>query len=200
MAKARDMIHNSLSRNKPYMREQGYSAKGNVFHRTTADGNSCLIQVQTSVKSLPSLALFTINYGAYSSRIGRFFGDDESAARDVTRAHWRTRIRDGRRDTWIQVASDAALDAIADELLARLKSIQVDLEKHCSDDVLRDEWMSGRSPGLTDLERLLYLSVLLKEIGPISELPNVASTLKSRFGESHAGLLQRHFTTLGIIE
>jgi hypothetical protein len=53
-----------------------------------------------------------------------------------------------------------------------------EIAKYIHDHNLRDLWLSDYSPSLTEFQRLLYLSVLLKEIGPIELLEPTLHKLK----------------------
>ena len=52
------------------------------------------------------------------------------------------------------------------------------IEQYIRDEALRDLWLSGASPGETDLMRLRYLAVLLKALGPDVHLEPTLDALR----------------------
>jgi hypothetical protein len=52
-----------------------------------------------------------------------------------------------------------------------------------TDEQLSNEWLSGKSPGLTDIQRLINLSILLRSMGDIDSLLDVYKELKEKSGE-----------------
>jgi hypothetical protein len=51
-----------------------------------------------------------------------------------------------------------------------------------SEDALRDLWQSGRSPGLTEGQRIICLAALLKEMGRELELRKLEDDIVSNSG------------------
>lgn len=71
------------------------------------------------------------------------------------------------RDKWWTVDQGTALDSVEQEIRQLLCERGIlEIEKHLDDANLRDLWLSGRSPGLTEIQRLMNLVVLIKAIGP----------------------------------
>src|SRR5437870_9506926 len=130
------------------LKRRGYSAKGLSFGRMHPSGNSLMLAIQRSTKSTHLETLVTLNYGVYSARIGRWLEDDIAAARDVTRAHWRQRIRESGREKWIRIAPERAIEDASRELFEQIELATTDLENHGTDESLRDDWLASVSPGL----------------------------------------------------
>lgn len=55
---------------------------------------------------------------------------------------------------------------ISDQLVASAEATVRELHEDASDAAFRDEWLAGRSPGIGSMQRLMFLAILLKEIGP----------------------------------
>ncbi len=186
---------------KNELKRRGYSAKGSTFARLHPSGNSLLIASQRSTKSTHLETLVTLNYGVYSAQIGRWLEDEPTAARDITRAHWRRRIRESGREKWIRIASESSNEDASRELLEQLSLAATDLENHGSDENLRDDWLVGVSPGLTEIERLLYLAILLHQIGPRDRLAEVLAALRSLVeGRPQEGIVRRQLRTIWVTQ
>jgi hypothetical protein len=174
------------------LKAKGFSAKGRRFYRTCNTGNTLLVSVQKSMASSSSESLFTINYGVYCARIGSKLAERASAALDVFSAHWRKRIADAGREVWMRVKSTDSADELANAIIRALGPVLTDLDEHGTDEALRTEWLSGRSPGLVNTQRLLFLAILINEIGPPDKLDSVVRELRSIVkGTIHEKLMER---------
>jgi hypothetical protein len=126
--------------------------------------------------------------------------EDASAATDVRRAHWRRRIKEDGVERWIAVSGADDGARIARVLMTASTAALEDLENHASDEALRDERLAGSSPGLVETQRLLYLAVLLRDIGPDPQVPGVVATLRNRVsGTVHEGRIERQLGGLGLL-
>ena len=182
------------------LKARGFSAKGTTFHRKTDDGNTVVLSVQKSVKSSPAEAEVTLNFGVYSARLGSKLQDESSSALDVTKAHWRKRLREGGREKWLHVkATDPADIAGRRVILDAVEGVLPELLEHASDEALRNEWLSGSSPGLTDMQRLLFAAILVNEIGPDERLNAVVGELRGLVaGSVHQGLVEGRLARAGV--
>jgi hypothetical protein len=181
------------------LKERGFSAKGTTFYRKAADGNTVVLSMQRSVKSTPAETKVTINYGVYSARIGRKLQEDASSARDVSKVHWRKRLAEGGKEKWLDVKFTDSPDDSARVILGALEGILGELAEHSSDEALRSDWLLGRSPGCTSMQRLVFLAILLSEIGPSERLEDVVKKLRSKVaGSVHEGLVERQLATAGV--
>jgi len=156
MGSGAEVLKAALVEVRRALKQRGFSAKGTIFYRRADDGNTVVLSAQKSVKSSPANAEVTLNYGVYSARLGDRLQDDPSSALDVTKAHWRKRLAEGGREKWLHVrATDSAAGA-GKVILDTVEGVLLALLEHASDEALRDEWLSGSSPGLTDMQRLLF--------------------------------------------
>ncbi|MDP9178986.1 MAG: DUF4304 domain-containing protein [Gemmatimonadota bacterium] len=164
--------------------------------------NIGIIDVQKSRKSTADRVLFTLNLGVWSDRVGSFVaGGTKSHPPEVDDCHWRERIGfllPDREDKWwtINESDDAA--AVIDDVGPVMESVAVPaVIAHINDDALRDEWLMDKSPGLTNVQRLMYLSILLKEIGPQDALSGVVADLKRNSqGKLTEAIVTRHVQKL----
>jgi hypothetical protein len=163
------------------LREFGFRRDGLVY-RNHLGSNSVILAVQRDSRAPSNALRFTVELGITSSRLLSFFNEDfESSDRvDITDACWRERIGVilGSDDVWWDVADSSEAEAVARELRRALTDVAIPLLLEiASDERLRDIWRSGRSPGLTELQRLMNLGVFLRELGPKAELAPLKTSL-----------------------
>jgi hypothetical protein len=73
------------------------------------------------------------------------------------------------------------------------------IRKCLGDQELKNLWIEGRSPGLTDIQRLIYLSILLHEIGPVELLePTIAVMKKMSAGKPVATTVNHVLKKMGL--
>jgi hypothetical protein len=160
----------------------GFARSGTTFKRLF-DGNLAVIQVQKSRRSSPSVAYFTINLGVWSSRVSDFLTPSVVEPVHVTigDCHWTMRLGEtlaGGLDQWWEIRGtsyEAIFSLVSNALIDNGLPLLLQMT---SDIALRDVWRSGNGPGLTAIQRLSNLAVLLHEIGPSSELRGVVEELR----------------------
>jgi hypothetical protein len=195
----RSVLTEALGIVRRFLKEQGFSARGTAFRRTCEDGNTIVLSLQKSVKSSPREALVTINYGVYSARIASKFPNDSPPGFDVAAAHWRKRLSEDGREKWLQVRETDSPAESARTMLRCLEGVLVQLEEHSTDQALRDEWFTGSSPGIGKMQRMLFLAILVKEIGPPERLEEVVEDLRTFVsGTVHEALVERQLAEAGI--
>jgi hypothetical protein len=183
------------------LKEKGFSRKGSCFYLRQGN-NWGLLNFQKSRKSTSSEALFTINIGVCSGRLLKFFSPDLLEQKpSIDACHWRERVGfllPERQDKWWVIQASEPFDSLADELRVCLVYVAIPaIEQHLSDDQLSSEWLSGKSPGLTDIQRLINLSVLLKAAGADSALREVRKELKEKSeGRPAALMVKQHLDNL----
>lgn len=181
------------------LKERGFSARGKTFFRKADSGNTLVLSIQKSVKSTSARSLVTTNYGVYSGCIARKLKQETGAALDVSAAHWRKRLTEGGREKWLRLRVTDPVDESATAILRSLEGVLAELEEHSTDEALRDEWLTSSSPGIGRMQRLLYLAVLLTEIGPAEKLRAVVAELRSLVaGGVHEGLVERQLADADI--
>jgi hypothetical protein len=162
-------------------REFGFRRNGSTY-RKHLNGNSVIVALQRDSRAPANTLRFTIDLGITSSRVLSFFNEDfDSGDRvDITDSCWRERIGAvfGSDDIWWTVTSEAEAETIAEEIRATLERDTLPfLIEIASDERLRDIWRTGRSPGLTELQRLMNLGILLRQLGPTTELDALKASL-----------------------
>jgi hypothetical protein len=165
----------------PVLEEYGFRSSGLTFvYREKA--NWGLINFQKSKQTIPEALGFTVNLGVASGELLKFFSPITSEKKpDIWDCHWRIRL--GRliwnEDIWWSIDTEKSIDKLGQEILALLIEYAIpEIHKYQTDMALRDLWLSGSSPSLTEFQRLQYLSVLLNELGPSNLLEQILEKLK----------------------
>lgn len=163
---------------REFARDLGFSRERNTFRRSDR-GNTALIQVQKSSKSERTRVSFTVNLGVFSAAATT---GDPPRRPSLEDCHWRERIGfllPGRRDTWWEVDATTNVDRLKAELVTYLRSYALPvLISYLDDSKLRDLWLSGKSPGLTEFQRLRNLLALLWRLGPRELVPPIEEELR----------------------
>jgi hypothetical protein len=185
----------------PLLKGRGFARAGSYFRRRR-DGNWALIHFQRSVKSSASRTLFTGTLGVWSRRVAHFVGRDPQVEKPIIdECHWTCRLGellDEPDDRWWSFTGDSPDQSASKEVVDLVESRALPLlDRMSTDEALRDLWLSGTSPGLTDFQRLVYLSALIHEIGPRSLLRPVADELdRVTRGKSVAAAARAHLARI----
>lgn len=185
-----------------------YDSKRRAFYRDAtagyrdaADRNVVMFDLQPNKWSTASEVQVTINYGVRSTRVARVLDTDQLGVPAVSECHWRDRItgEDGR-ERWLTISADDEPEVRAAEWLAIIsEQVIPELEKHATDESLRDVWMTGRGSGLTQSQRLLYLVLMLRDLGPQERLTPVVEELWAlAAGTTREGVVSRQLARLGL--
>lgn len=163
------------------LKSEGFSRKGQSFY-TKHEENWGVINFQKSTSGNEKSVVFTVNLGIASGRLFRFSGkliEDRPLIEDC---HWRQRLGfllPEKKDVWWTIVVTTLLDRLVKDMENLLCQYGIpEIEKNIRDETLRDLWLTGKSPGLTNFERLKNLSVLIKAIGPTDLLNSVLEELK----------------------
>ena len=181
----------------PALMKLGYTKVRNSFY-ISHDGNWGIINFQLSQKSGFSQKLFTVNVGIASKRILAFLGFQTSNRKPGI---WDTQFRmrlghllPENKDVWWSLDQDTNIESMG-RFIQDLVVIYAlpTVEKYIADESLRDLWMTGNSPSLTEIERLLYLSVLVQQIGPIEILEPTIKELERQTSRKPSAIMAEVF-------
>ncbi|WP_081497638.1 DUF4304 domain-containing protein [Caulobacter sp. AP07] len=138
----------------------GYKKSGQLLRKVVGE-NAAIIEFQKSRGSTSVEFRFTINLAIVCGRLL----DPERTSLTKAKAmdgHFRIRIGEvlpGNADLWWNVVADSDGGALADEISSALiKHAVPNLEPYLDSRELLALWKSGSSPGLTDVQRLRYIS------------------------------------------
>ena len=186
-----------LSRIAARLQERGFARRGSVLF-CERGGNFGLIDFQKSQKTSREAVVFTVNLGVVSGKLVRFFSPSKKVGPParVSDWHWRERLgfllAEGR-DQWWSISAGTDVRRISQTLEDALIRLALpEIERYIGDESLRDLWLARRSPGLTELQRLRNLAVLLQAIGPGHELPLVMDELR-KSSTTTANLIEKQF-------
>ena len=183
------------------LKEKGFSRKGTCFYLRRGN-NWGLLDFQKSRKGIVGETIFTVNLGICSGRLLEFLSPDLLEQKpSIEACHWRERVGfllPERQDKWWSIRSTGPLNSLVNELKDCLDQAAIPaIEQHLSDEQLCSEWLSGKSPGLTDIQRLMNLSVLLKVTGEGSALRETLKELEEKSaGTSIAYMVKQHLQNL----
>lgn len=164
------------------LRGRGFKGHGAAYVCDREDG-TVVVQLQRSARAAPAQLYFAVGIGVVC-RMLLTFADVPSNRARMEDCHWRERVMNpglsGKADWWL-VTSETDTEELMARLLHALENGPLERAVHVtSAKALRDLWLEGCAPGLTDPERLLHLLPLLNGIGPKEVVPRIASELEKR--------------------
>jgi hypothetical protein len=148
------------------LKPAGFRKKGmSNFKRELTDVVH-FVQVQKSQKSTKDSAVVTINLGIYSFLVGDREGY-KNVEPELAACHWRKRL--GRflpkpEDKWWELNNEESSRIAGEEICALLKEKALpELEQFSSTSELKQLWVTGESPGITEFQREKYLGMLANQ-------------------------------------
>lgn len=154
-----DRIVTSCAEN---LRSVGYVRRGSSL-RKVAGGNVAIVEFQKSSKSNADAIVFTINLGIVC---GQLLESSEPSLKGVgiVDAHVRQRIGmllPDQPDKWWTIDPNTNANSLIEEISGLIEREAASyLDSYLDDDALVALWESGQSPGLTETQRLRYLTML----------------------------------------
>ena len=185
----------------PLLKQHGFVRSGLNFRR---EGNEtiALITIQKSQRSSQNHILFTINLGVASRLLIRFYlGENDVTKLSLDGCHWRTRLgllTAAEEDVWWSIAEETSITDVGEMVCGYIEKLALpELEKYSSDRALCDLWLSGPAPGLTNFQRLMNLSVLIRALGLVGQEPIVLNELRrASEGLPSASVAEKHIRRL----
>lgn len=181
--KSNDCYNSLLKDISAFLKKKGFSRSGSTFY-IERDNNFGMIYFQKSSKSNAEEKIFTINIGICSHKLLFFSPNLLSKKPTIEICHWRKRLGhllSDNRDVWWSIKDEEQIDALASELKLYINDMAIPaIEQHISDEQLLIEWLSGKSPGLTNIQRLENLAILLKNMNKKDLLQQVEQELKEK--------------------
>jgi hypothetical protein len=180
---------------RPFVSPLGFVQKGMLFWREVNDVWQ-LVGFQKSVNSNRDETSFTVNLSVSSKRIRQFGGQPEKPHPDEY--HWNQRLgflMPQNDDVWWTVSATST--EVMAEVVRLLGQYGLpELERLSSDVGLRDLWLTGQSPGLTEESRLICLSTLVALLGPAEKLPSLKEQMQDIVDRRPTVGLVRHLQRL----
>jgi len=152
-----------LNAARTILKDAGYTKRGTGF-RGEKDGNIRIVDFQRSSESSASAIKFTVNLGVISGELLRRWDPEKAPSKEgIWGAHLRERIgalMPANEDRWWTVTSSPAA-AIGEEVADLIATLVIPfLQEHSRDSDLVALWKTGRSPGLTEGQRVRNLALL----------------------------------------
>jgi hypothetical protein len=184
---------------KQLLNKAGFKGRGNTFILKKDDVWS-LINFQKSRKSSITEVIFTVNLGIASSTLFDFYAKEVEQPK-IEDCHYQQRIGfllPQNHDKWWTINSETDMDGLCVELKKILSEYAfIELERYSSNSALRDLWLSDKCPGLTDTQRLMNLTVLLKKNGPKDIFKEVLEGMRlTTENKPTAPTIERHIQKL----
>jgi hypothetical protein len=150
---------------KSLLKPLGYRKTATLFVRDLG-GVLHLVEMQNSRDSTAVQAVFTVNVGIY---VPRLVPADVRDARkpSVPSAHWRLRLgalSPEGQDLWWRPTDMSEAADVAGDIVKRLQFFALPvLDSFTNLKALTALWKSGRSPGLTERQRIEFLDELSRD-------------------------------------
>jgi hypothetical protein len=131
--------------------------------RKLTQGNSAIVQFQRSGSSSAEVIRFTINLAVICGALPE---PGQPALRRATSIHGHLRERIGMllpsaQDAWWEVTESANVAELSERISGMVFDVGVPyVERYLDTNALMSLWRSGKSPGLTERQRLDYLARL----------------------------------------
>jgi hypothetical protein len=162
------------------LKSEGFIKKGETFY-LYRNNNWGLINFQKSKSSSTEKISFTFNLGITSTRLRKVINNvDIEVKPSIEDCHWKKRVGfmlSQKQDHWWQINDSTSLEHLFMEITTILKTLAIpEIDNHITDSSLEKEWLSGIAEGVTELQRYIYLTTLLKLNGD-EKLPMVIGEL-----------------------
>jgi hypothetical protein len=182
------------------LQKEGFLKKGNTFYIKKND-NWGILDFQKSRSSTSFEVLFTINIGISLTILKKFNNENLKQKPEIEKSHWSERIGfllPEKKDHWWKINNDTVLDQLTNELSELIVNIAIpEILNHITNESLEMEWLSGVSSGLTELQRYIYLTTLLK-LNNNDTLPLHIEKLKFfSKGKPYEEIANEHIKALG---
>ena len=144
------------------LKASGFVQRGQIF-RITSENNCGIIEFQKSVKSSKQAVLFTMNLAVVCGDLLEA-GLTGAEKAQTTDAHVRQRIGmllPEHPDKWWEISESTDRQALVQEVSTIVSERALPFVRSYLDTkVIMELWESGRSPGLTDVQRTRFLARL----------------------------------------
>jgi hypothetical protein len=184
-----------------FMRSRGYRRAGKMF-RDQAQDIWKVVEFQKSRKSTATRVVFTINLGITSKAVAKFLNPLSDVMRPTIQdCHWTVRLGElltPPRDAWWHYEHPPQPADNHTDAFGLLRDLALPLlDQMSSDDALIALWRSGEAPGLTDLQRLIFASILLCKKKATAELNEFVDEMrKTSAGKKSAASVASHIARL----
>ena len=185
-----------------FLKSIGFSKEGNNYYAQKYL-NWELINFQKSKNSNATIK-FTINLGICSNSVYNYSRNVVNKCSDIDECHWKKRIGfllPINADYWWEINEETSIEQLINDIATIISTIAIpEMENYASDESLENIWLNNKSEGLTELERYIYLTTLLKINHRKSLMPIVLELKKFARGRTFEITVEEHLKVLGIHE
>lgn len=148
-----EVFNHFIKRMKPFMKTQGFTSRGNNFHKRHPQENIGIINFQKSWSSNNEFGIkFTLNFGLYSKAIAELLDPTHIKLKPtVWDLHWGQRIGllfPEKNDKWWVIDECTSMELLEKEIQeCLLHKVIPEIDKCISNNRLIDLWISNQSPG-----------------------------------------------------
>jgi len=184
-----------------HLKGKGFKQNKSTF-KIIKNGNLGIIDFQKSKNSTESTIIFTVNLAVVLRTIFEFEGHHVPIDKlGEEHGHWRERLgylMPDKTDVWWEIRESIDVKQLASLLINLIEEYGIKaLMKYVKDDNLLELWLTSEAPGLTEMQRLEYLSVLLKSMGRNEMLSRIVRGLRElSSGKPVANSVEAHIRLL----
>ncbi len=177
---------------EPWLRQKGFRRFGYRFV-LWRNGTCQVIKIMLDRRRKTGPPPFALYLGVFSRRLWYFESDHAPVpkAPDQPQCQWGGFLEQflpRYQDYWYEVADEGRVPEVGREICTVLETeVLPILSKVQSDQDLQAYWLTGRSPGAGNIQRLSYLAYLGHAIGPKDEVKRFVAELRSVAGGTPAG-------------
>jgi len=168
---AAELFSDLLQRVAERLQPLCFKMSGTKFIRKKSIG-SLAISFQKSVESTKDDIYFTADISLSHAKLSKRLA--KLGFSTLVSSHYRQRVSSlvtPPRDQWWHIYRNVDLDDLESDVWGAIENYAIpELMKYTTEEALRNLWQSGKSPGLTETQRIICLATLLKEMGQELEL------------------------------
>ena len=173
------------------LKAHGFRQRGDRFCRDQ-DQVVQLVEIQRSREGTAQRLRIAVNLGVASIHLLEIRGRRNDGRQRVESCHWRRRLTptvNGDDHWWTAidlVSAEQVGDAICESLLSNGLA---QLQGVASETLLCEAWERGSGPGLTEAERLVFLSELRQILGPPEAASQAMKKVRSEAAKRPSAIL-----------
>lgn len=187
-----------------FLKTHGFTKKGDTFY-ILSEGNWGLINFQKSKDSSKGTVRFALNLGVQSITLAQVLENNSSDRATIEDCHWKKRIGfllPQKQDYWWVIEENStSMENLVGEISDILtETVLSDLKSHITDESLKQEWLNGLSEGVTELQRYIYLTTILKLSNDERLSTIIDAFLSFSKGKSYEYTAKEHLKELGLYD
>lgn len=177
------------------LKKHNYSCLSQNIFRIIQDGNYGFISFQKSQSNTYQEIRFTINLGICSKLLLNFLEPEKKPTPNQCHSQWDYRIghliKEFNFDKWWSIDEQTNSALLISEIEKIILNYAIpEIKNNISDDKLLATWLSGKCTGISNVQRLINLSVLLANVNMRDEVKIIIKELEGLLDKgSSAGFI-----------